>query len=58
MQYVMVALLIVDREIHDLSFRVLKPNGTIAFNVPATDPPTPVLAPQPTNEFVNIGSLL
>lgn len=47
---------IVDRKIHDLSFRALGPGGTVLFEVPATDPPTPVPVPQPTNEFVNIGT--
>jgi cytochrome c peroxidase len=47
---------IVDRDIHDLAFPALKPDGTVLFEVPATDPPTPVLAAQPNNEFLNIGS--
>lgn len=47
---------IVDREIHDLAFPALKPDGTVLFEVPATDPPTPVLVDQPNNEFLNIGS--
>jgi cytochrome c peroxidase len=47
---------IVDRAIHDLAFAELKPDGTVRFEVPATDPPTPVLVAQPQNEFVNIGS--
>ncbi len=47
---------ITDRKIHDLSFPALRPNGTVVFQVPKTDPPTPTLASQPTNEFVNIGS--
>jgi cytochrome c peroxidase len=47
---------IVDRKIHDLGFPALKPDGTVLYEVPATDPPTPVLAVQPENEFQNIGS--
>jgi cytochrome c peroxidase len=47
---------IVDREIHDLAFPALKPDGTVLYQVPATDPPTPMLAAQPENEFLNIGS--
>jgi cytochrome c peroxidase len=49
---------IVDREIHDLSFPALKPDGNVLFEVPATDPATPVLAAQPDNEFINIGSAM
>jgi cytochrome c peroxidase len=47
---------IVDRMIHDLAFPVLKADGTVLYAVPATEPPTPVLAAQPDNEFLNIGS--
>lgn len=47
---------IVDRRIHDLSFRALSAGVTVLFEVPATDPPTPVPASQPTNEFINIES--
>lgn len=49
---------IVDRAVHDLAFPALKPDGTVLFEVPATDPPTPVLASQPENEFINIGSAM
>jgi hypothetical protein len=49
---------IVDRHIHDLAFPALKPDGTVLFEVPATDSPTPVLAAQPDNEFINIGSAM
>ncbi|MDC0710311.1 cytochrome c peroxidase [Stigmatella sp. ncwal1] len=49
---------IVARDIHDMAFPALKPDGNVLFQVPATDPPTPVLAPQPENEFINIGSAL
>ncbi len=49
---------IVDRKIHDQAFPALKPDGTVQFQVPATDPPTPVLAAQPQNEFINIGSAM
>jgi cytochrome c peroxidase len=47
---------IIDREIHDLAFPELKPDGTVRFQVPASDPPTPVLVAQPENEFLNIGT--
>lgn len=49
---------IVDRDIHDLAFPALRADGTVVFEVPATDPPTPVLAPQPDDEFINIGSAM
>jgi cytochrome c peroxidase len=49
---------IVDRQIHDLAFPALKPDGTVLYQVPATDPPTPVLEAQPENEFINIGSAM
>lgn len=51
---------IVDRVVHDMSFPALKPDGSgnVLYKVPVTDPPTPVLAAQPKNEFVNIGSAL
>jgi cytochrome c peroxidase len=49
---------IVDREIHDLSFPALKPDGNVLFEVPATDPPTPVRADESHNEFINIGSAM
>lgn len=47
---------IVDRAVHDLAFPALKPDGTVLYKVPATDPPTRVLVSQPENEFINIGS--
>jgi cytochrome c peroxidase len=47
---------IVDREVHDLAFPALRPDGTVIYRVPATDPPSPTYADQSTNEFVNIGS--
>ncbi|MCY1058091.1 c-type cytochrome [Nannocystis sp. SCPEA4] len=49
---------IADRAVHDLAFPALKPDGNVLFEVPATDPPTPVLATQPDNEFINIGSAM
>jgi cytochrome c peroxidase len=49
---------IVDRAVHDLAFPALNPDGTVRYEVPATDPPTPVLAAQPENEFINIGSAM
>jgi len=47
---------IVNRKVHALAFPALKPDGTIRYVVPATDPQTPVYVDQPTNEFINIGS--
>jgi cytochrome c peroxidase len=47
---------IVGREIHDLAFPAIKPDGSVVYEVPATDPPTLVLASRPHNEFVNIGT--
>jgi cytochrome c peroxidase len=47
---------IVDRELHALAFPALKPDGNVLYEVPATDPPTLVLASQPENEFVNVGT--
>jgi cytochrome c peroxidase len=49
---------IVDRDVHDLAFPALRPDGTVIFEVPATDPPTPELASQPENEFINIASAM
>lgn len=49
---------IVDRGVHDMAFPALKPDGTVLFQVPATEPQTPLYAAQPNNEFINIGSAL
>jgi cytochrome c peroxidase len=50
----------VDREIHDLAFAALKSDGsgTVLYQVPATTPPTPVLASEPENEFLNLGTAM
>jgi cytochrome c peroxidase len=47
---------IIDRTVHDLGFFALKSDGSgnVQYQVPATNPPTPVLASQPQNEFLNI----
>jgi cytochrome c peroxidase len=45
---------IVNREVHDLGFVQLKPDGNVLFDTSVT-PPTAVLLPQPHNEFLNIG---
>jgi cytochrome c peroxidase len=47
---------IVDREIHAQAFLALKSDGSgnVQYRVPATDPPTPLLAGQPPGEFINI----
>jgi cytochrome c peroxidase len=47
---------IVDRAILALAFPAIKADGTVQYAVPATDPPTPVLADPRDNEFLNIGS--
>jgi cytochrome c peroxidase len=47
---------IVNRQVHALAFPALRPNGTVRYVVPATEPQTPVYVPQPNNEFINIGS--
>ncbi|MCP3097823.1 cytochrome-c peroxidase [Myxococcus sp. K15C18031901] len=44
------------REVHDSLFPALRPDGTVQYEVPATTPPTPVLASTPGNGFMNIGS--
>jgi hypothetical protein len=49
---------IVNRQVHALAFPALTPDGTVRYVVPATEPQTPVYAPQPNNEFINIGSAL
>lgn len=49
---------IVDRELHDLAFPAIKPDGNVRHEVPATDPPTLVLAAQPDNEFLNVGTAM
>jgi cytochrome c peroxidase len=47
---------IIDREVHDQGFFALNSDGSgnVQYQVPATEPPTPVLASQPQNEFLNI----
>jgi cytochrome c peroxidase len=47
-----------DRAVHDRAFPALKPDGNVRYEVPATDPPTLALAPQPDNHFINIGSVM
>jgi cytochrome c peroxidase len=49
---------IVHRELHDLAFPALRPDGSgnVRYEVPATEPPTLVLASQPNNEFVNVAT--
>lgn len=49
---------IVDREIHDMAFPALGVDGNVIYQVPATEPPTPVRASQPDNEFINIGTAM
>src|SRR5690606_24003309 len=45
---------IVDRQIHDLAFVELKPDGNVLFDT-SVQPPVPVLLPRPDDEFLNIG---
>ena len=45
---------VVNREVHDLAFVELKPDGNVLFDTSVT-PPRPVLKPQPHNEFMNVG---
>ncbi|AKT38869.1 cytochrome c peroxidase [Chondromyces crocatus] len=47
---------ITNREARDLLFPALKPDGHVLYEVPATDPPTPVLAADQASDFLNIGS--
>jgi cytochrome c peroxidase len=49
---------IVDRVVHDMAFAALRPDGSgnVLYKTPATTPSTPLLAAQPKNEFINIGS--
>lgn len=47
-------LQVVNREVHDLAFVQLKPDGNVLFDS-TVQPPTPVLRPQPDNEFLNVG---
>jgi cytochrome c peroxidase len=46
---------IVNRGVHDQAFAVLKPDGNVLFEVPATNPPVAVMLPRPNNESINIG---
>ncbi|MGE5788922.1 MAG: cytochrome-c peroxidase [Myxococcales bacterium] len=47
-------LQIVNREVHDLAFLQLKPDGNVLYDT-SVQPPKPVLRPQPNNEFLNVG---
>jgi hypothetical protein len=43
--------------VHAMAFPELKPDGTVRYQVPATEPPQiPYYVAQPRNEFINIGS--
>jgi cytochrome c peroxidase len=46
--------LVVNREVHDLAFVQLKPDGNVLFDT-TVQPPRAVLLAQPDNEFLNIG---
>jgi len=47
--------LVVNREVHDLTFVQLKPDGNVLFDT-SVQPPVPVLLPRPHDEFLNIGT--
>jgi cytochrome c peroxidase len=49
---------IVDRVVHDTAFPALRSDGSgnVLYVVPKTNPPTVVLAAQPRNEFINVGT--
>jgi cytochrome c peroxidase len=47
-------LQVTNREIHDLAFVQLKPDGNVLFDT-SVQPPRAVLLPQPDNEFLNVG---
>jgi cytochrome c peroxidase len=46
--------LVVNREVHDLTFVQLGPDGNVLFDT-TVQPPRPVLLPRPGDEFLNIG---
>jgi cytochrome c peroxidase len=46
---------VVNREVHDLTFVQLKPDGNVLFDT-SVQPPVPVLLPRPGDEFLNIGT--
>lgn len=45
---------VVNREVHDLAFVELKPDGNVLFDT-TVQPPRAVLLPRPDDEFLNIG---
>lgn len=45
---------IVDRQVHDLFFAALAPDGNVRFEI-RDGQPTAVLAPRPDDEFLNVG---
>jgi cytochrome c peroxidase len=45
---------VVNRQVHDLAFVMLKADGNVLFDS-SVQPPKPVLNPQPNNEFLNVG---
>ncbi|HYQ02266.1 MAG TPA: hypothetical protein VER96_26510 [Polyangiaceae bacterium] len=47
-------LQVVNRDVHDLAFLELKPDGNVRYDTSVT-PPKPVEFPQPHNEFLNVG---
>jgi len=47
-------LQVVNRDVHDLAFLELKPDGNVLFDS-SVQPPKVVETPQPNNEFLNVG---
>jgi cytochrome c peroxidase len=47
-------LQVINREVHDLAFVQLKPDGNVLFDS-SVQPPRAVLLPRPGDEFLNIG---
>jgi cytochrome c peroxidase len=47
-------LQVTNRQVHDLAFLELKPDGNVLFDS-SVQPPRPVQKPQPHNEFLNVG---
>jgi cytochrome c peroxidase len=46
---------IVDREVHDLFFAEVGPDGNVRFDVRDGEPPVAVPLPRPDDEFLNVG---
>jgi cytochrome c peroxidase len=46
---------VINRDVHDLAFVELKPDGNVLFDT-TVQPPRAVLLPRPADEFLNIGT--